>query len=168
MGKNKIKIIAIEDELILSILWESKPFPKPQAYFDLMLNSAEKETMVLFRNSRYKIDKGQQITSDNDLRNRWGWSRTKVREFISVLQEFNYIKVDRNKKRTIITICNYDIYFNSEISKNTSESNNTKQESEHQTLQVSKHSKTLENNELIIKELPERIHVKKQKQATSH
>jgi len=91
-------------------LWQDKPFSKGQAWIDLLLQSEKNQAKRIFRNRIFHLNKGQIITSESELTSRWGWSRTKLRDFLSLLQDTSMIKIDRDHAKTIITIL-----FQSEI-----------------------------------------------------
>ena len=58
----------------------------------------------IFRGKVYNIQAGQLVTSETELRKRWGWSRTKVRSFLRLLSEDSVIKVDAKRSKTLITV----------------------------------------------------------------
>lgn len=95
----------ISNDLPYHWLWQDKPFPKLQAWVDL-LYLAEKESKY-FRGKVYRLKKGQLVTSETTLCDRWGWSRTKVRSFLHSLSEDSMLSMDVNKGKTIITITKY-------------------------------------------------------------
>lgn len=94
----------ISAELQNHWLWHDKPFSKGQAWIDLVLQSEKNQTRTIFRNKVFYLNKDQIITSDNELALRWEWSRTKLRDFLSLLQDTSMIKIDRDHTKTIITI----------------------------------------------------------------
>jgi hypothetical protein len=91
-------------------LWNDKPFSKGQAWIDLLLQANHAPADVLFRDEIIHVEAGQFITSELKLSEQWGWSRDKVSRFFLALksQEMAYIKQD--KRKTIITICNWATY----------------------------------------------------------
>lgn len=90
-------------------LWQDKPFAKGQAWIDLLLLSGQAQEQTIFRNKFYRTESGQIITSENELCNRWGWSRTKIRSFLLLLKEASMIKLIRDKAKTMITVIQYPI-----------------------------------------------------------
>ena len=85
-------------------LWKDKPFAKGQAWVDLLFMEAKEKTQTIYRGKVYHVEPGQIITSENDLRARWGWSRTKVRNFLKLLEETSMIELMRDKRKTLITL----------------------------------------------------------------
>lgn len=100
-------------------LWEDKPFSKGQAWIDLLLlvNHSEKKTMIDGRLETVSV--GQTITSTRKLCDRWGWSNTKVRNFLKMLENESMIIVKSDSKKTVINIVNYSVYQDSDNKKAT-------------------------------------------------
>lgn len=100
-------------------LWEDKPFSKGQAWIDLLLlvNHSEKKTMIDGRLETVSV--GQTITSTRKLCDRWGWSNTKVRNFLKMLENESMIIVKSDSKKTVINIVNYSVYQDSDNKKET-------------------------------------------------
>ena len=100
-------------------LWEDKPFSKGQAWIDLLLlvNHSEKKTKIDGRLETVSV--GQTITSTRKLCDRWGWSNTKVRNFLIILENESMIIVKSDRKKTVISIVNYSVYQDSDNKKAT-------------------------------------------------
>lgn len=92
----------ISAELQNHWLWQDKPFAKWQAWIDLNLSAANE--CIFFRGKCYSLPNNQLITSESELRKRWGWSRTKVRNFLQQLNNVSMIKSKTSQSNTIITI----------------------------------------------------------------
>ena len=91
-------------------LWKEKPFDKRSAWLDLILMANHKDNKFLLGNELVEVKRGSFITSEVKLAAQWGWSRTKVRGFLKLLEADNMlIKISDNKK-TCLTIVNYDDY----------------------------------------------------------
>ena len=122
-------------------LWEDKPFSKGQAWIDLLLlvNHSEKKTMIDGRLETVSV--GQTITSTRKLCDRWGWSNTKVRNFLKMLEIESMIIVKSDSKKTVINIVNYSVYQDSDNKKETVK----RQSSDSQT--TVKHTNKTEKNE---------------------
>ena len=85
-------------------LWDDKPFSKGQAWIDILMlaNHADKKTVL--GNDLINIERGSFITSDLKLADRWGWSKTKVRSFLSLLESDKMIVKKSDRKKTTVTI----------------------------------------------------------------
>ena len=104
-------------------LWENdKPFDKRSAWIDILLLANHQPNKVYFNNEILKVGVGEHITSEVKLAKRWGWSRTKVRNFLKLLKQDDMIEVHKkDKKRTRLKVLNYRDYQNSKNNKETTE-----------------------------------------------
>ncbi|APF28655.1 DnaD domain protein [Clostridium sporogenes] len=91
-------------------LWQEKPFSKGQAWLDLLLSANHKENKFLLGNELLQVERGSFITSELKLMEKWGWSKSKVRNFLDLLKDDNMIIKVSDKKKTTITIVNYELY----------------------------------------------------------
>lgn len=112
-------------------LWETeKPFDKRSAWIDILLMVNHKPGKVFFNNEIVEVDTGERITSEVKLAEKWGWSRTKVRTFLKLLEQDDMIEnIKENGKRTRLKVRNYSKYQGLENNKKTGkkqEQNNTK------------------------------------------
>ena len=98
-------------------LWQDKPFAKGQAWMDLLLLASHSDNEFLFGNKVIKNEIGSFITSEQKLMARWGWSKTKTRAFLKLLQDEQMIIKKSDSKKTIITIVNYSVYADYETAK---------------------------------------------------
>lgn len=110
-GKGYIKLYRqIQDCWI----WNTGKFDKRSAWIDLLMMANHKETKLLFNGKLIEIQRGQFITSINNLASRWGWSKSTVYQFLNILNSDNMIERESDNKRTLVTIINYEVYQGSE------------------------------------------------------
>lgn len=95
-------------------IWSDKPFDKRSAWIDMIMMANHKDNKFVLGNELIDVKKGQFITSELKLMERWGWSKSKVRSFLSLLEKDNMITKETDKKKTTITIVNYCIWQDSE------------------------------------------------------
>jgi len=100
-------------------LWNDKPFSKGQAWMDLLMMANHQENKFLLGNELIEIQRGSFITSELKLMEGWGWSKTKLRNFLKLLVKDEMIIKKTDKKKTTLTICNYNDYQTSENYKET-------------------------------------------------
>jgi hypothetical protein len=102
-------------------LWQSKkPFDKRSAWIDLLLLANHEDNKVLLGNELITIKRGEHVTSERKLAERWGWSKTKVRRFLKILENDSMILVQKpNQKRTSIKLLHYSDYQDRENQKKT-------------------------------------------------
>ncbi|MDD3186730.1 MAG: hypothetical protein PHT76_15730 [Anaerostipes sp.] len=91
-------------------LWADKPFSRGQAFMDLVLMANHKDKMVSLGSQLVEVSRGSFITSELKLSDRWGWSKTKTRSFLKMLQTDHMIVKKSDRKKTTITIVNYSVY----------------------------------------------------------
>ena len=100
-------------------VWQDKPFSKGQAWMDLLLMVNHSEKKVLIDGKLENVERGQTVSSIRKLCDRWGWSNTKVKNFLKMLKSDSMIHVKSDTKKTVITIVNYSVYQDSENEKTT-------------------------------------------------
>jgi len=93
-------------------LWLSEPFSKAQAWVDLLLLANHSEGSFFIRGVKVEIRRGQVGKSEENLSQRWKWSRGKVRAFIKLLETEQQIKQHRSPILNVLEILNYDFYQN--------------------------------------------------------
>ncbi len=93
------------------ILWESpEPFDCRSAWIDLILLANHEDKRMIFDGQPITVKKGQRITSVRVLAQRWHWGNNKTLKYLRMLEEENMIVRDSDKRRTLLTIVNYDVY----------------------------------------------------------
>ena len=78
--------ICLHRTLIEHELWNEEKFTRGQAWVDLLLLANHKPGAFRARGVSVKVDRGQVGKSEVSLAERWHWSRTKVRRFLSELE----------------------------------------------------------------------------------
>lgn len=92
-------------------LWEERPFSKGQAWIDILLLVNHEDGKVFMDGELIEVYRGEHITSEPKLAARWGWSRTKVRNFLDLLEKEGMIKnIKEGRKRTRLRVLNYNVY----------------------------------------------------------
>lgn len=103
-------------------LWEDKPFSKGQAWIDILLLANHEDKKTLMDGQLIEVKRGECITSEPKLAERWGWSRTKVRNFLEMLEQDEMIKnIKEGRKRTRLKVLHYNEYQDSENKRKTTE-----------------------------------------------
>jgi hypothetical protein len=91
--------------------WQEKPFSKAMAWIDLLLLANHKDGVKYVRGIQVTIKRGQVGWGERALADRWGWSRGKVRRFLTELKNDNQIVPQTdNNILGLITITNYHLY----------------------------------------------------------
>jgi hypothetical protein len=88
----------------------NRAFTLFEAWIDLLMKANHKDVEMIVEMSIKTINRGDILTSEVKLSGMWRWSRTKVRDFLRLLESDEMIIKKSTSKYTIITICNYDNY----------------------------------------------------------
>lgn len=104
--------ICLHRTILLNCIWQAKPFSKGQAWVDLLLKACHTDNKIVLGNKTFFVAEGSLITSEVKLANEWGWSRTKVRAFLKLLECEGMVEKKSNNKNTEINIVNYKAYQN--------------------------------------------------------
>ena len=91
-------------------LWNDKPFSKGQAWVDLLLLVNYKPGKTMFNKQLCDVDRGERVTSNAVLSERWGWSETKVKKFLDTLESDGMIELKKDHKKTVVKVLNYGDY----------------------------------------------------------
>lgn len=92
-------------------IWKNNEvFDKRSAWIDLLLIVNHYNERIYFDGQLLEIERGQKITSIDQLAKRWKWSRHKVTDFLDKLEKDGMIVKISDSKRTLIGIENYEKY----------------------------------------------------------
>lgn len=101
----------IDRGLLEHFIWtEDKPFSRGQAWVDLIGRANWKATERWSGAELVKVKRGQLLTSEGALAERWGWSRGKVRRYLDALEKAEMIVKNSTAKGTAIFLENYAKY----------------------------------------------------------
>ncbi|MDT2981891.1 hypothetical protein ACFC8T_13555 [Enterococcus casseliflavus] len=120
---------------------EKRVFSKYEAWLDLVMDANHKQNKFVFDGKLVEVERGQKITSIRQLSERWRWSRTKVTDFLTLLEKDGMLVRKSDSKKTVITIVNYDIYQNQDNKKSHSSDTEKPQKS------TNNNDKTMINND---------------------
>lgn len=98
-------------------IWKDKPFSQGQAWIDLLLRANHSENKFPLGSEIVTVERGSFITSELKLMDAWGWSKSKTRRFLKLLENDSMIVKKTDHKKTAITIVNYGSYQDIETKK---------------------------------------------------
>ena len=105
-------------------IWKlDEPFDRRSAWIDLLYMANFVDNKTIIDGKLVNVERGQTITSTRKLAERWKWSRTKVTSFLDMLESDNMIKLEKDTKKTVITIVNYGNFQCGQTSKKPSRAN---------------------------------------------
>lgn len=113
----KLGWISLQRKIQEHWIWTDKPFSKGQAFIDLLLKANFEDNKFLFNNALIEVKRGSFITSELKLMESWGWSKSKVRAFLTLLENESMIIKSSDNKKTTLTILNYDTYQDMQTAK---------------------------------------------------
>jgi hypothetical protein len=134
-------------------LWQEKPFDKARAWIDLLLMASHNDNEFLFGNQIVKNEVGSFITSELKLADRWGWSKTKVRAFLKLLQDEQMIVKKSDNKKTTINIVNYSSYADFETAKELQKDNKKTSKKQQKNTINNDNNENNYNNYIYIKDI---------------
>lgn len=102
--------ICIHRQIKDNWVWEEKPFSRGQAWIDLLLRANHADKKVVLGNEIIMVCRGSFVTSEIKLAEAWGWSKTKVRTFLMLLENDSMIVKKSDRKKTTINIVNYSSF----------------------------------------------------------
>lgn len=102
--------IKIHRQIQDSEIWNCEKFSKGQAWIDLLLSANHENKTVNFGKNEVVIERGQLLTSQLKLANKWGWNRKTVAVYLSALQTDKMITYITDNKKTLITVENYGFF----------------------------------------------------------
>lgn len=97
-----------------------EPFDKRSAWVDLLLLAYSHDDLRIAHGRPVKVKRGQVPYSQHWLADRWGWSRGKVRRFLSTLEQDKKVRMDGTGNDTMITIEKYAFWQDAQPSDSTS------------------------------------------------
>ena len=89
---------------------ERRSFSKYEAWVDLLLLASHKEHKFQLGNEFIQLKKGELITSEMKLMEKWRWSKSKVRTFLLLLENDEMIIKKTDRRKTKIVIVNWALY----------------------------------------------------------
>lgn len=104
--------ISLHRQITNSWVWEDKPFAYGQAWTDMLLMANHVNNRYPLGNEIVTLQAGDFVTSELKLMGRWGWSKSKVRRFLQLLESDGMIIKKTDRKKTTITIVNYSKFQN--------------------------------------------------------
>ncbi len=100
-------------------IWENPFFTRSRVYSNLeaflwmIMRANHKDGQFFIGTQIVNVKRGQLITSQKKMCNKFKWSNSKLRNYLKVAQKASMIKVETTSKTTCITIIKYDTYQDS-------------------------------------------------------
>lgn len=125
--------IKIHRKITDNPLYFAEPFTRIQAWIDLLLLANHKEGFFYVRGNQVTVGRGQVGMSQENLAQRWRWSRGKVNRYLKDLENMGQITQQKNRITTVISICNYEKYQDDNTTDNATDNTTDGQQTAQQT-----------------------------------
>lgn len=112
-------------------LYFAEPFTRAQAWIDLLLLANYADGYFIVRGNRVNVKRGQIGRSQQNLAERWRWSRGKVDRFLTEMENDGRIIQQKSRLTSLISIVNFESMY-STVQQNEQQ---TAQQNEQQTAQ---------------------------------
>jgi hypothetical protein len=108
--EDQIPYLKISRSLFRHFLWnEHRQFNRFEAWLDLIRKASfSEEVTELIKGKIVNKNKGQVIASIRFLMESWGWSKSKVSDFLEILRSQKMISIEKVNGISVITLLNYD------------------------------------------------------------
>ena len=94
-------------------LWrEQREFSRAEAWIDILMEARwnKEPAKILIRGTVYACNRGQCLYSLETWADRWGWTKSRARKYLTLLQKMGQIDTERDTRTTRLTVCNFDTY----------------------------------------------------------
>jgi hypothetical protein len=106
-------------------LWEEeRAYNRPEAFLDLLQLAAFAPTKRVVQGKLVSLNVGELVASERFLEIRWKWSRTKVRQFLEILEKDQMLDRRKDQRETVLILCNYKDYQTAAEAKKTTDQTN--------------------------------------------
>lgn len=103
--------IPISRRFFSHFLWEEeRTYSKAEAWLDLIQMAAFRSHERIIGATVVNVERGGIVASERFLSLRWQWSRTKIRDFLSILTASQMVNIKKDQAISIINLCNFDQY----------------------------------------------------------
>lgn len=102
--------ILLHRGLLKHWLWKDRVFSKAEAWIDILFLVNFAESTHKIGNEVLTVHPGSRYVTIRELCKRWKWSNTKVSNFLGLLENEKMIAQNHDKKKTLITVVNWEKY----------------------------------------------------------
>lgn len=92
-------------------LYFAEPFTRAQAWIDLLLLANYADGYFIVRGNRVNVKRGQVGRSQQNLAERWKWSRGKVDRFLTEMEKDGRIIQQKSRLTSLISIVNFESMY---------------------------------------------------------
>jgi hypothetical protein len=92
------------------VLWNMKPYDPWHAWEYLFGWAAFSRQERAFMEKIFILERGQHVTTKNQLAKDWGWSWSRVHGYLTKLEKLGMTRSEDREGCIIVTICNYEVW----------------------------------------------------------
>lgn len=145
--------IKVHRSIMENWLWQERTYSRLQAWLEIIMLANHTGKKARLGNEFVYVERGSLITSELKLSARWGWSKTKVRAFLTMLENDKMIEKKTDRKKTTITIVNYGIYQEPQTTEELQKDyEKTTKEPQKNTNKNEKNDKNEKNEDIIVEQ----------------
>jgi len=102
--------ISIHRKMQGNWVYEEKPYSMFQAWIDILFEVNHENKKVVIKNTVMECGRGESLKSLDTWAERWGWSKSKVRRFLQLLESDTMVILKSERITTRLSVVNYDTY----------------------------------------------------------
>lgn len=137
-------------------LWEDKPYARGQAWIDLLMMANFADSKTIRFGQIQIVKRGQILTSEQALADKWGWNRRKVQRFLERLEADEMLTRKGTAQGTTLSIVNYRLFQGEGATKGTTEGQREGNECAHNKKGRREEGKNLRNlSNLLTESIPD-------------
>lgn len=119
---NTIGYVKLHRPFFSHWLWEEvRALSKAEAFLDLLQLAAFAPTKRVIQGKLVSLSVGELVASERFLELRWKWSRTKVRQFLVLLESDRMLDRRKDQGETVLKLSNYGKYAGADHEKKTTD-----------------------------------------------
>ena len=94
-------------------IWsDGEKYDKAHAFIDLLISANHRDKKIAVDGKPKIITRGQFLTSELKLAQRWNWDRKTVHKYLKVLESDEMVTLEQSHVGTTISIVNYSVATN--------------------------------------------------------
>lgn len=126
--------ISLYRSLLDNWVWQRQDYG--YAWVDLLLLANHEDVKGVYRGEVVTYERGTVNRSIAYLADRWGWSRTKTRNFLKALESDGMVHIKKTPNRTVILLVNYSDFQNPKTANRTAKKQPTGQQKDSEKTQT--------------------------------
>ena len=136
---------------------ENRVYSKFEAWMDILMSVNFTDAQTIIKGKLYNVKRGDCLYSLETWSKRWGWDKSKVRRFMSLLEKDGMIVLKSDTTTTQLTVCKYDSYQDNRHTDETQTTHRRHADDTQTTLREEEEERKKEKRKVFIKPTIEEI-----------